>query len=73
MVLANGSVLVVGGEGGSNGIPIPTLEILPTPAGGNTTVFLDFLQVLYIYFCSAVITLMACFHSVRIRTIFILS
>jgi len=44
MVMANGSVLVVGGEGGSNGIPIPTLETLPTPPGGNTTVFLDFLQ-----------------------------
>ncbi|KAF8525138.1 copper radical oxidase [Hysterangium stoloniferum] len=43
MVMANGSVLVVGGEGGSNGIPIPTLETLPTPAGGSTTVFLDFL------------------------------
>lgn len=43
--MANGSVLVVGGEGGSNGIPIPSLETLPTPAGGNTTVFLDFLQV----------------------------
>jgi hypothetical protein len=45
MVMANGSVLVVGGEGGSNGIPIPTLETLPTPAGGSTVVHLDFLQV----------------------------
>lgn len=43
--MANGSVLVVGGEAGSNGSPVPTLEILPTPAGGNTTVFLDFLLV----------------------------
>ena len=45
MVMANGSVLVVGGEGGSNGIPIPTLETLPTPAGGSTVVNLDFLLV----------------------------
>ncbi|GJJ13871.1 hypothetical protein Clacol_008128 [Clathrus columnatus] len=43
MIMANGSVLVVGGEAGSNGSPVPTLEILPPPAGGNTTVFLDFL------------------------------
>jgi len=34
----------VGGETGSNGPPQPTLEILPTPAGGNTTKFLDYLQ-----------------------------
>lgn len=45
--MANGSVLVVGGEAGSNGSPVPTLEILPTPEGGNTTVFLDFLLVYY--------------------------
>lgn len=43
MVMANGSVLVVGGEGGSNGVPRPTLETLPTPAGGSTLVQLDFL------------------------------
>ncbi|KAK7189339.1 WSC domain-containing protein [Paraphaeosphaeria sporulosa] len=30
MVMANGTVLVVGGEDGSNGKPVPTLEILPT-------------------------------------------
>jgi hypothetical protein len=29
MVLANGSILVVGGEEGSNGAPVPSLEILP--------------------------------------------
>ncbi|KAK8232248.1 hypothetical protein HDK90DRAFT_467432 [Phyllosticta capitalensis] len=29
MVMGNGSVLVAGGEGGSNGVPIPTLELLP--------------------------------------------
>lgn len=32
MVMANGSILVVGGEEGSNGAPVPTLELLP-PAG----------------------------------------
>jgi len=30
MIMANGSILVVGGEDGSNGAPVPTLEILPT-------------------------------------------
>lgn len=29
MVMANGSILVVGGEEGSNGKPVPTLEIMP--------------------------------------------
>ena len=36
MMMANGSILVLGGEDGSNGPPIPTLEVLPRPAGGNT-------------------------------------
>ncbi|KAH8113137.1 copper radical oxidase [Phellopilus nigrolimitatus] len=44
MTMANGTILVVGGENGSNGPPVPTLEILPTPAGGNTTLFMDWLQ-----------------------------
>lgn len=43
MILTNGSILVVGGENGSNGPPVPTLEILPKPAGG-TTVYLEFLN-----------------------------
>lgn len=43
MVLANGSVLVVGGEEGSNGAPVPTLELLPTPGGGNV-VYCDWLD-----------------------------
>jgi Glyoxal oxidase N-terminus/Domain of unknown function (DUF1929) len=30
MLMANGSILVVGGEEGSNGAPVPTLELLPT-------------------------------------------
>jgi hypothetical protein len=33
-----------GGEIGSNGPPEPSLEILPTPEGGNTTIYLDWLQ-----------------------------
>ena len=42
--MSNGSVLVVGGEVGSNGAPEPTLEILPTPEGGPTYKFLDYLN-----------------------------
>ncbi|TFK51378.1 copper radical oxidase [Heliocybe sulcata] len=44
MVMSNGSVLVVGGEAGSNGAPIPTLEILPRIPGGDTTIYLDYLN-----------------------------
>ena len=44
MVMSNGSVLIVGGETGSNGPPQPSLEILPKPAGGDTTINLDYLQ-----------------------------
>jgi len=45
MVMANGSVLVVGGESGSNAPPVPTLEILPTPTGGGSTfLFQDWLN-----------------------------
>ncbi|TDL23466.1 copper radical oxidase [Rickenella mellea] len=43
MVMANGSILVVGGEQGSNGAPEPTLEILPTPTGGPTFLPMDWL------------------------------
>ena len=42
--MPNGSILVVGGEIGSNGPPEPTLEILPTPSGGSTLKFLDYLN-----------------------------
>lgn len=42
--MPNGSVLVVGGEQGSNGAPIPTLEILPTPEGGPTWLTMDWLE-----------------------------
>lgn len=37
-------MVVVGGETGSNGPPEPSLEILPTPAGGPTWKFLDYLN-----------------------------
>lgn len=42
MVMANGSILVVGGETGSNGPAVPSLEVLPKPPGG-TVVTEDFL------------------------------
>ena len=44
MMMANGTILVVGGENGSNGPPIPTLEILPRPEGGPTVLTMDWLQ-----------------------------
>ncbi|KAI0246519.1 copper radical oxidase [Lactifluus subvellereus] len=44
LVMANGSVLVVGGEIGPNAPANPTLEILPRIPGGNTQVFLDWLK-----------------------------
>ncbi|KAG6885800.1 hypothetical protein C0993_009560 [Termitomyces sp. T159_Od127] len=42
-MLSNGSVLVIGGETGSNASPQPNLEILPKPAGGDTVIELDWL------------------------------
>ena len=46
LVLSNGSVLVMGGEDGPNaiGAPNPTLEILPRIPGGDTQVFLNWLN-----------------------------
>ncbi|KAF8129086.1 glyoxal oxidase N-terminus-domain-containing protein, partial [Boletus edulis] len=44
MMMSNGSILVVGGETGSNGPPQPSLEILPKPAGGDTFITLGYLQ-----------------------------
>ncbi|KAH7925711.1 copper radical oxidase-like protein [Leucogyrophana mollusca] len=44
MMMPNGSILVVGGESGSNASPQPSLEILPKPPGGDTVVTLDYLQ-----------------------------
>lgn len=43
MIMVNGSILVVGGEIGSNSAPVPSLEILPKPPGGGV-ITLDFLQ-----------------------------
>jgi len=43
-VLANGSVLVIGGEIGSNDKPQPNLEVLPKPEGGDTVVDLPWLE-----------------------------
>ena len=42
-MLPNGSILVIGGETGSNASPQPSLEILPKPAGGDTVIPLDWL------------------------------
>ncbi|KAI0925387.1 hypothetical protein AcV7_005644 [Taiwanofungus camphoratus] len=44
LLMSNGSILVAGGEVGSNGAPEPTLEVLPTPEGGPTYLFLDYLN-----------------------------
>jgi hypothetical protein len=43
-MLPNGTVMVIGGETGSNGSPEPNVEILPTPNGGDTVIFLDWLN-----------------------------
>jgi hypothetical protein len=43
MTMANGSILIVGGEDGSNGPPVPNLEIIPQPPGGGL-VFCDWLD-----------------------------
>ena len=43
MIMANGSVLVIGGEIGANGPPVPTCEVLPRPQGGYAK-YLDWLQ-----------------------------
>ncbi|KAJ6589404.1 copper radical oxidase [Mycena capillaripes] len=43
-MLPNGTVMVMGGETGSNASPEPNVEILPTPEGGDTVIFLDWLN-----------------------------
>ncbi|KIM22583.1 glyoxal oxidase [Serendipita vermifera MAFF 305830] len=43
MTMANGSIFVIGGEEGSNGAPVPSIEILPKPAGGPTFLTMDWL------------------------------
>ncbi|KIM19520.1 glyoxal oxidase, partial [Serendipita vermifera MAFF 305830] len=43
MQMANGSVLVMGGEDGSNGKPIASFEVLPKVPGGPTYLEMDWL------------------------------
>lgn len=43
MIMANGSILVVGGQVGANGAAVPSLEVLPKPATG-TVQYCDWLQ-----------------------------
>ena len=42
MNMANGSILIVGGEEGSNSAPVPTLEILPPT--GTAPLYMDWLE-----------------------------
>lgn len=42
MTMANGSILVMGGEEGSNGAPVPSLEVLPSPTG--QVLYCDYLE-----------------------------
>lgn len=43
-MLNNGSILVVGGELGSNDKPEPSIEILPQPPGGPTYLNMTWLE-----------------------------
>jgi hypothetical protein len=43
LIMANASILVMGGEIGSNSAPTPSLEILPKPEGGYAK-YLDWLE-----------------------------
>jgi hypothetical protein len=47
LTMANGSVLIMGGEDTNSGNEQPNLEILPRIPGGDTTVYLDFLAQTY--------------------------
>ncbi|KJK78891.1 hypothetical protein H634G_05705 [Metarhizium anisopliae BRIP 53293] len=42
MIMANGSILVIGGEVGSNSAPVPTLEILPYT--GTKPLYMEWLE-----------------------------
>ncbi|KAE8445874.1 hypothetical protein EG329_012797 [Mollisiaceae sp. DMI_Dod_QoI] len=44
MMMVNGSILVMGGEVGSNGAPVPSLEILPGPPGVTEPLFCEYLN-----------------------------
>ncbi|KAH8661991.1 copper radical oxidase [Xylariales sp. PMI_506] len=41
--LSNGSILVIGGEDGSDGPMVPSAEVLPRPAGVTSSTYLDYL------------------------------
>ncbi|TDZ74316.1 WSC domain-containing protein [Colletotrichum trifolii] len=41
MIMANGSIMVIGGEQGSNGAPVPTIEVLPN---GGPPLRMEWLQ-----------------------------
>ncbi|ROT36896.1 WSC domain-containing protein [Sodiomyces alkalinus F11] len=42
MIMANGSIFVIGGEEGSNGAPVPTIELLPST--GTAPLYMDWLE-----------------------------
>ncbi|CAJ2513244.1 Uu.00g013630.m01.CDS01 [Anthostomella pinea] len=44
VMLSNGSVLVVQGENGSDGPIVPTVEVVPRPAGVTNSTHLDYLE-----------------------------
>ncbi|KAK5626387.1 hypothetical protein RRF57_002102 [Xylaria bambusicola] len=44
LTLSNGSILIMGGEDGSDGPVVPTCEILPRPAGVTNSTYLDYIQ-----------------------------
>jgi hypothetical protein len=39
-VLANGTIIIIGGEDGSNGAPVPTIELLPR---SGASIYMDWL------------------------------
>ncbi|KAJ6532912.1 galactose oxidase [Mycena vulgaris] len=43
-MLPNGTIMVIGGEIGANDLAEPNVEILPTPEGGDTFIFLEWLN-----------------------------
>lgn len=47
LIMANGSILIMGGEDNNSGNEQPNLEVLPRIPGGDTTVYLDFLAQTY--------------------------
>src|SRR2546421_6889542 len=44
LFVSTGSILVVGGEEGSNGAAVPSLEILPKPPGVTAPLYCDYLD-----------------------------